>query len=177
MNQINNKCTLVTKHFESLHDGDLTMIGLQPKMCPAGIWTEGYGNAIIDPATGRFLTGEKDKGRASLLSDIYDEPGAEKQLAKNLLRYSAKALRVCDSLNMKFDDDKFSALVSFTYNLGAGALKNMLTYYKNGMPADKAFLLYRFATVNGVKKELPGLVRRRKSEAWLFATGAVKFYF
>ena len=28
------------KYFESLHDGDLTEIGLQPKMCPAGIWTE-----------------------------------------------------------------------------------------------------------------------------------------
>lgn len=177
MNKINEKCTLVTKHFESLHDGDLTMIGLQPKMCPAGVWTEGYGNAIIDPVTGRFLEGEKDKGRASLLSDIYDEPGAEKQLAKNLLRYSEKAVRVCTSLNMQFDDDKFSALVSFAYNLGAGALKNMLTAYKDGMPIEKAFLMYRFAKVDGVKTELPGLVRRRKAETWLFTTGNVKFYF
>ena len=29
------------KEFESLHDGDLKQVGLQPKMCPAGIWTEG----------------------------------------------------------------------------------------------------------------------------------------
>ena len=28
------------KHFEGLHDGDLKKIGLQPKKCPAGIWTE-----------------------------------------------------------------------------------------------------------------------------------------
>jgi lysozyme len=27
------------QEFESLHDGDLTMIGLQPKMDPVGIWT------------------------------------------------------------------------------------------------------------------------------------------
>ena len=27
------------KHFEGLHDGDLKKIGLQPKKCPAGIWT------------------------------------------------------------------------------------------------------------------------------------------
>ena len=78
---------------------------------------------------------------------------------------------------MKFSDEKFSALVSFTYNLGAGALRNMLTSYKNGMDIGKAFLLYRFVTVDGVKTELPGLVRRRKSEAWLFTTGTVKFYF
>jgi len=177
MNLINEKCTLLDKHFESLHDGDLTIIGLQPKMCPAGVWTEGYGNAIIDPLTGKFLTGSANKDRASLLSDICDEAGASKQLEKNLIRYSDKALRVCSSLNMNFDDDKFSALVSFTYNLGAGALKNMLTSYKNGMDINKAFLLYRFAKVDGVKTELPGLVRRRKAEAWLFTTGKVKFYF
>lgn len=68
INQINDKCTLVTKHFESLHDGDLTIIGLQPKMCPAGIWTEGYGNAIVDPLTGKFLKGSENKGRASLVA-------------------------------------------------------------------------------------------------------------
>lgn len=177
MNKINEKCTLLDKHFESLHDGDLTVIGLQPKMCPAGIWTEGYGNAIIDPLTGRFLTGTANKGRASLLSDIIDEASASKQLEQNLIRYSAKALRVCDSLNMRFDDNKFSALVSFTYNLGAGALKNMLTAYKDGMDISKAFGMYRYAKVDGVKTELAGLVRRRKAEAWLFTTGTVKFYF
>ena len=177
MNLINSKCTDLAKHFESLHDGDLTIIGLQPKMCPAGIWTEGYGNAIIDPLTGKFLTGSGNKGRASLLSDIYDEAGASTQLEKNLVRYSDKALRIVNMLAMKFDDDKFSSLVSFIYNLGAGALKNMLTSYKHGMDINKAFLLYRFATVDGVKTELPGLVRRRKAETWLFTTGKVKFNF
>src|SRR5665647_1325406 len=103
MNLINSKCTDLTKHFESLHDGDLTIIGLQPKMCPAGIWTEGYGNAIIDPVTGKFLTDSENKGRASLLSDIYDEAGASEQLEKNLARYSDKVLRVCTSLNMNFE--------------------------------------------------------------------------
>jgi len=177
MNLINSKCADLIKHFESLHDGDLTIIGLQPKMCPSGIWTEGYGNAIIDPATGKFLTGSENKGRASLLSDIYDETGASTQLKKNLIKYSAQTVKVCDSLNMKFSDEKFSALVSFAYNLGTGALRNMLTSYKNGMPIEKAFMMYRFASVDGVKTELPGLVRRRKSEAWLFTTGTVKLNF
>jgi len=177
MNQINEKCSLLVKNFESLHDGDLSLIGLQPKMCPAGIWTEGYGNAIIDPLTGKFLKGLENKGRASLLSDIYDESGASKQLGKSLVKYSTQTLKVCDSLNMKFSDDKFSALVSFAYNLGSVALQNMLTSYKNGMPIDKSFFQYRFSTLNGIKTELPGLIRRRKSEAWLFTTGTLKFNF
>ena len=44
------------KEFESLHDGDLSIIGLQPKMCPAGIWTEGYGHAMRDNK-GNFIKG------------------------------------------------------------------------------------------------------------------------
>ena len=42
-----NKGIDLIKEFEGLHDGDLSIIGLQPKMCPAGIWTQGYGHAII----------------------------------------------------------------------------------------------------------------------------------
>ena len=44
------------KHFEGLHDGDLKEIGLQPKKCPAGIWTQGYGSAMRDK-NGNFLKG------------------------------------------------------------------------------------------------------------------------
>ena len=44
------------KHFESLHDGDLKQIGLQPKMDPIGIWTEGYGRAMRDDK-GNFIKG------------------------------------------------------------------------------------------------------------------------
>ncbi len=177
MNAVNDKCTALTKHFESLHDGDLKLIGLQPKMCPAGIWTEGYGNAITDPLTGKFLRGEENIYRAYLLSDIYDEPTAARQLALNLAKYSQQSVKVCDSLNLKFSDDRFSALVSFSYNLGTGALRNMLTSYKNGMPIAKAMYMYRFANFNGVKTELPGLIRRRKAEAWLFERGELKFNF
>ena len=57
------------------------------------------------------------------------------------------------------------------------AFKNMLTSYKNGMDINKAFLLYRFAKVDGVKTELSGLVRRRRAEAWLFTMGHVKLNF
>ena len=31
----------LVSHYEGLHDGDLSKVGLQPKMDPIGIWTEG----------------------------------------------------------------------------------------------------------------------------------------
>ena len=42
------------KFFESLHDGDLSKIGLQPKLCPADVVTIGYGHAVKDK-NGNFL--------------------------------------------------------------------------------------------------------------------------
>ena len=45
------------KHYESLHDGNLKEIGIQPKMDPVGIWTIGWGHAIADPITKQFLKG------------------------------------------------------------------------------------------------------------------------
>ena len=43
-------------HYEQLHDGDLTKIGLQPKMECSSIWTIGYGHALKD-VNGKWLTG------------------------------------------------------------------------------------------------------------------------
>ena len=50
------------KHFESLHDGDLTQIGPQQKMDVKGIWTAGWGHAIINK--GGFVMGEEQKDLA-----------------------------------------------------------------------------------------------------------------
>jgi GH24 family phage-related lysozyme (muramidase) len=45
---INNNGLQLEEHYESLNDGDLTLIGLQPKMDCCGIWTEGWGHAMVD---------------------------------------------------------------------------------------------------------------------------------
>jgi len=38
---MNDNLIKLIVRYESLHDGDLKQIGLQPKMDPIGIWTEG----------------------------------------------------------------------------------------------------------------------------------------
>ena len=77
------------KEFESLHDGDLKKIGLQPKMDPIGIWTEGYGRAMRDKK-GNFLKGIGNKLLAEKSATINTEAQAEKALieAKNKKVYS-----------------------------------------------------------------------------------------
>ena len=58
LNVLNEELILwIVTYYESLHDGDLKMIGLQPKMCPVGIWTEGYGSAITIDGSGISGTG------------------------------------------------------------------------------------------------------------------------
>ena len=50
----------IIKYYEGLHDGNLKKIGLQPKMCPAGIWTVGWGYALVNKSTGKWLRGRED---------------------------------------------------------------------------------------------------------------------
>ena len=71
------------KHFEGLHDGDLKQVGLQPKLCPADIWTEGYGRTMRD-SKGNFLKGLKNKDLAFKRATIKTELEAENALKEDL---------------------------------------------------------------------------------------------
>lgn len=145
------------KSFESLHDGDLSQIGLQPKKCPAGIWTEGYGIAMRD-AKGDFLKGSKmPKGT------ITTEEEAEKQLANNLPIYENIVMR---KVKAKLNQNQYDALVSYTFNTGGS--DTLFKLINKGAPKDQIVKWFttKYITSNGVRKG--GLVRRRKVECDLF---------
>jgi lysozyme len=76
-------------HYESLHDGDMKTIGLQPKMCPAGYWTEGYGSLILDE-NGRPFKGRAQKTEALKHSRIHEEKEAVEDLVKKLTDYGRR---------------------------------------------------------------------------------------
>lgn len=151
------------KQFEGLHDGDLTQIGLQPKMCPAGVWTEGYGHVIKDK-TGRQLKGEHNKEMAYKMSVIKDEHMAMLVLRKDLLRYESI---VKQNIRVPLSQNEFDALVSHTYNTGGSETLFKLV---NLQPRDKAKLRLWFTTkyIMASGRVLPGLVKRRQAEADLF---------
>lgn len=120
-------------------------------LCPAGVPTIGYGHAIKKGETFTTLTTK----------------GAESLLQKDLEFFEA---RVSELVKTPLTSNQFSALVSFTYNTGAGKLKSStllrLLNLKDYEGAAAQFMRWIYAG----KTELPGLVRRRKAEQVLFNT-------
>jgi lysozyme len=149
------------KRFESLHDGDLSQIGLQPKLCPAGIWTSGWGNAIT--YKGKFLRGAENKDLAYAIGTVKDIKEADWQLAKNLQKFEKIIL---GKLKVKVNQNQFDALVSHTYNTGGSNTLFRLINENAGREKIYNWFTTKYITGNGVK--LNGLVRRRKAEADLF---------
>lgn len=139
---INESGLKLIKEFEGLY--------LKAYRCPAGVLTIGYGHTGKDVKSGMTITKER----------------AEELLKKDIARFEKAVKR----LKYDFNENQFSALVSFAFNCGEGNLKKLT---QNGTRTkaeiSKKLLLYNRANCN----ELKGLTRRRKAEQKLFNT-AVK---
>ena len=133
MKTSNNGLTLV-KQFEGCR--------LTAYKCPAGVWTIGYGHTA-GVKQGMTITQEQ----------------ADNYLKSDLVIYENHV----NNLNRSFNQNEFDALVSFTYNCGAGSLQTLCRNRSNAKIAD-ALLLYN----KGGGKVLQGLVNRRKAEKELF---------
>lgn len=158
------------KHYESLHDGDLKKIGLQPKMCPAGIWTEGYGHAMKD-FNGKVLRGSENREKAERLSQVKNEDQAEELLAEDLEKFEKIVL---NSLKVVIKQHQFDALVSHAFNTGGS--KTMFGLINDSSDDDELAKWWteKYTTAAGVK--LRGLVARRFTEWTLYKTGELKFF-
>lgn len=158
-------------HYESLHDGDLTLVGLQPKMCPAQIWTEGYGAAML--YKGKFLKGEENKTLAYSLQKIHTVDDAIAKLKEDLSEREAQL----NGLYMDLVQNEFDACISFIFNLGFKNFSGSTLLRRINAKAGSDEIIYEFVRWNksgGVV--LPGLTYRRQSEALLFTTGELKFF-
>lgn len=152
----------IIEYFESLHDGDLTIIGLQPKMDPIGIWTEGYGRAMRDDK-GNFIKGIANKKLAYSRASIKTKEEAEKALAEDL---GPREYTVSRNIKVALNENQFSALVSYVYNTGgSGTLYNLINK-KASNSAIRNWFETKYITAGG--KSMPGLVKRRKAEADLY---------
>ncbi len=121
---------------------------LSAYMDSVGVWTIGYG-CTTDVAPGMKITLVQAEER--LKADLKDAEDAVNLLV-------VVPLAQCE----------FDALVSFTYNLGQGALRrSTLLKLLNAADFDGASREFlRFDKANG--KVLPGLSRRRLAESRLF---------
>jgi len=127
---------------------------LKPYLCPKGVATIGYGSTFYDD------------GRKVTLKDAeITESRALELLANNLGKYE-KAVN--DYVKTTLTQNEFDALVSFTYNLGAGNLLSS-TLLKKLNAGDKAGAANQFEAWNKAGgKVFEGLVKRRAAEKALF---------
>lgn len=162
------------KRFEQVHDGDKVKPGLQPQMCPSKVWTVGYGRALVNKKTGKHLKGLSDKAE---MERQYPEfmsitlAQAESMLLEDLKKEERKILT---HVKVPLKQHEFDALVSYCYNIGQSDTMWGLLNRKASQDEIKKWWENHYITGNGVV--LSGLVKRRKSEYYLFSTGKVDYF-
>ncbi len=120
---------------------------LMPYICPAGVWTCGWGSTGWGVVPGQPWT----------------QAYADQRLEIDAQRFAAGTLVSCPRLG----GDRLCAIADFAYNLGLGALKAS-TLRRRVNAEDWQAAKYELSRwVNGGGKRLPGLVLRRAAEAAL----------
>ena len=127
-----------------------TFEGLRTRayLCPAGVWTIGYGSTGRHVAEGLVVTAEQ----------------AEEMLRGDLLRFE-EAVR---HHALPASQGQYDALVSLVFNIGitAFARSTLLRRHRAGDHQGAAVEFGRWDKVRG--RALPGLARRRAAERRLY---------
>lgn len=132
---------ILIKHFEGCR--------LMPYLCPAGVWTCGWGSTGHDVFPGRTWTQEY----------------ADYRMQQDAIRFAVGVLAACPSLASS--DRRLSALADFAYNCGLPAF-NASTLRRRALVGDWTAAKSELARwVRGGGRVLPGLVARRAAEAAL----------
>ena len=146
MRHINERGIEMVKSFEGL--------ALRPYVCAGGVNSVGYGATV--GSNGRPIDLDMEpiteaEAEALLIRDLESSEGWVSRLIKTALT-----------------ENQYSALTSFTFNVGAGALQRCTLRMKLNrgefLNAADEFPKWKFAN----KRILAGLVRRRAAERALF---------
>ena len=123
---------------------------LQAYKCPAGIWTIGVGHT----------------------KDVTEHDEITYEQSRELLRKDIEAVvkALAPFVNVHVTEGQYVALVSLAFNVGASYVVHNCPRLMRALNAgDVEQAAHQFLDITKAGgKELPGLVRRRKSEAKLF---------
>jgi GH24 family phage-related lysozyme (muramidase) len=120
--------------------------------CPAGYPTVGYGHVVLDGEREHFANG-------------INEDEAEDLLRRDAGIAERAVLRL---IAVPLTDGQFDALVSFTLNLGGGALQRSTLRRKVNREEHGAVPAEFMKWVWACGRKLKGLARRREAEAALY---------
>jgi lysozyme len=123
-------------------------IKLNAYLCPANVWTIGYGTT-----------------RGVKAGQVISAAKAEELLREDVREFERG---VTEAVKVPLAQHQFDALVAFTYNVGLGAFRTstLLRLLNKGEVAAAAGQFARWNKAGG--KVLAGLTRRREAERKLF---------
>ena len=123
---------------------------LMPYLCPAGVWTCGWGSTGPDVVPGHPWTQEY----------------ADMRLTQDAIKFAKAALVLCPTLT----GSAHAAIADFAYNLGIGRLRasTLRRRINAGDTAGAVTELKKWTRGGG--RVLPGLVARRAAEAALLTS-------
>lgn len=139
------------REFEQGPDGGFAK---EPYMCPGGMWTIGWGHAIMDELELTYFKPGIDHGRA------------ESIMYQDLEKAESSLIQLTDA---DLSPMQQGALISFIFNVGHGnfATSTLLKRLNTNEIEDVPNQLNRWVHAKG--EVLPGLVRRRQAEVALGA--------
>lgn len=127
---------------------------LEAYLCPAKIWTIGWGNTYYADGTSVKSGDRISQEQANRLFEVI------------LSKFESQVYK---SVKPMINSNQFSALVCFTYNVGIGNfLKSTLLKKVNLNPNDPTIIDEFMKWNKGGGVVLNGLTRRRKSESDLY---------
>lgn len=130
-----------------------------------GCLLNAYLDSVQIPTIGYGATFYED-GTKVKIGDKITQERANVLLDNHLIYFSQK---IKPLIKVELNDNQFSALGSFAFNLGVGALsKSTLLKKVNANPNDKTIEQEFMKWVNAGGKKLNGLVRRRTAESKLY---------
>ena len=144
----------------------------KPYLCPAHIWTIGYGHVLyqhqisLPMVATEGKTARKDYPLKPEDARVWSKAEIDQLFTTDVATFERGVLRLVPSVVGR--QGAFDALVSFAFNAGLGNLQRSTIRMKANRGdwegAAQAFMMW----TKGGGKELPGLVRRRKAEIELF---------
>ena len=150
----------------------------RPYLCPAHIWTIGYGHVLYQEQIRLPVVRTETKPAAMIRKEmplkdednrVWTKQEINELFAQDVATFERGVLRLVPGCVGR--QGSFDALVSISFNFGLGNLQRSTIRMKANRGdwegAADAFLMW----TKGGGRVLPGLVRRRKDERALFLSG------
>ena len=138
----------------------------RPYLCPALLWTIGYGHVLYPEQAKLKLEERKAYPLRTEHDKIWSDGGIDAILRSDLARFEIGVIRLCPGA--ADHQSHFDALVSISFNIGLGALQSSTLRMKYNRGEFDAAAEEFLKWTKGGGRILPGLVKRRSDERSLF---------